>query len=149
METGVSQRTIGDLFHLFRTIICEKLQRNPIKLGENNHIIEIDESCFRHSAKYGRGRKPEKEIWVFGLIDRHSEPTVSYLEVVENRSAETLLLIIKAVCLPGTVINSDSWAAYSSIQDRLGFEHHIVNRSDRKHRFISTDGIHTQLIESH
>ena len=55
LETGISQRTIGDLFHLFRTIICEKLQRNPIKLDGNNHIVGIDESCFRHSAKYGRG----------------------------------------------------------------------------------------------
>ena len=149
LETGVSQRIVGDFFHLFRTISCESLQITPIKLGGFNHIVEIDESCFRHSAKYGRGRKPEKEIWVFGLIDRNSEPSVSYLEVVEDRSAETLLPIIQAVCLPGTIIYSDCWAAYKRIQERLGFEHRCVNHSDRRHRFVSADGIHTQRIESY
>ena len=118
-------------------------------MGDSDHIVEIDESCFRHSAKYGRGRKPEKEIWVLGLIDRNSEPSVSYLEVVEDRFAETLLAIIQTVCLPGITIYSDCWAAYKRIQERLGFEHPCVNHSDRRHRFVSADGIHAQRIESH
>ena len=138
-----------EIFHLFITVICESLQRNPIKLGGSNYIVEIDESCFRHSVKYGRGRKPEKEIRVFGLIDRNSEPSVSYLEVVEDPSAETLLLILQTVCLPGITIYSDCWAAYKRIQERLGFEHRCVNHSDRRYRFVSVDGIHAQRIESH
>ena len=108
MKTGISQRTVGDLFHLFRTVICESLQRNPIKLGGEGNIVEIEKGCFRHSAKYGRGRKTNKQIWVFGLIDRKLEPNASYLEPVETRSTETLLPIIQSVCLAGTVIYSDS-----------------------------------------
>ena len=123
--------------------------RNPIKSDRNNHVIEIDQSCFRHSAKYGRERKSEKEIWVFSLIDRQSESKVSYFEVVENRSSDTLLPIIQAICLPAIVIHSDNWVSYLIIWEQLGFEHHMVNHSNRKHRFIFTNEIHTQLIKSY
>ena len=57
LEIGVSQKTVGDLFHLFRTIICEGLQRKSMKLGGEGHIVEIDENYFRHSAKYRRRRR--------------------------------------------------------------------------------------------
>ena len=133
LETGISQRTLGNFYHLLRIIICESFQRSPIRLGDSNHIVEIDESCFRHSAKYERSRRSEKEIWVFGLIDRNSESFVSYLEVVEDRTAQTLLLIIQAVCKPDTTLYSDCWAAYKRIQKRLGFDHRCVNHSDRRH----------------
>ena len=86
----------------------------------------------------------QKEIWVFGLIDRNSDPSSSYLEVFEDQSAATLLPITQAIFFHGITIYSDCWATYKRIHERFGFEHRCVNHSDRRHRVVSADGIHTQ-----
>ena len=131
--------------------ICRHFQENRITLGVEGVPIEIDESCFRHKSKFGRGRQPDREPWVFGMVDRSHNPFISYVEVIENRSEETLLPIIEAVVTPGIVatIHSDCWAAYNQIYESLGHHHLRVNHSDRRHRFIAPDGTHTQGIASH
>ena len=69
------------------------------------------------------------------------------MEIVENRSAEALLPIIKKVVRPGSIIHSDMWRAYINIERDLGFEHHTVNHS--LHFVDPVTGIHTQSIESY
>ena len=120
-----------------------------MKLGGPGVICQIDESAFSHKPKYHRGRAPKSEIWVFGIVDTSFTPGRAYLQIVEDRSAATLLPIIRDVCKPGTIIHSDSWAAYSSIKRDLGFTHQQVNHSDVNHRFVAPDGTHTQAIESY
>ena len=90
-------------------------------------ICQIDESLFCHKQKYGKGRASETQTWVFGIADTSFSPARFYMEVVPNRSAETLLHIIARVCKPGTIIHSDKWAAYKSINRVLGFDHGSVN----------------------
>ena len=150
-ETGISYRTVGDYWHLIREKICRYFQDNRITLVVEGVPIEIDESCFRHKSKFGRGRQPDRELWVFGMADRSHSSSISYMEVVENRSEENLLPIIEVIVTPGIVatIHSDCWAAYNRICERLGHHHFRVNHSDRRHNFIAPDGIHTQGIESH
>ena len=49
----------------------------------------------------------------------------------------------------GTDIWSDPFASYNGLS-RLGYVHRIVNHSDidRRARFITPEGVHTQAIES-
>ena len=69
------------------------------------------------------------------------------MEIVPDRSKETLLPIIGRICRPGTEIHSDEWGAYRLIQEKLGFEHKTVNHSAC---FVNPDnGVHTQNIESY
>jgi len=42
--------------------------------------------------------------------------SLSFLVVVENRTADTLLQVIRDWILPGTTIISDCWKAYDKIE---------------------------------
>ena len=64
-----------------------------------------------------RGRATTQEVWVFGLVDTSQSPALGYMEVVARRDAATLLPIINAHTAPGTIVHSDEWAAYRSVQN--------------------------------
>ncbi len=69
------------------------------------------------------------------------------MQVVDCRDTQTLLPIIQAHTLPGSVIHSDQWAAYSHINQLPGLSHHTVNHS---RNFVDpVSGVHTQAIESY
>ncbi|KAF7685628.1 hypothetical protein CDIK_3623, partial [Cucumispora dikerogammari] len=91
-------------------------------------ICQIDESLFRHKPKNHQGRTTNNEIWVFGIADTSFTCAKIYLKVIENRSAAVLVPHISLVCRPGTIIHSDKWASYNSINVH-GFTHATVNHS--------------------
>ena len=64
---------------------------------------------------------------------------------LHDRSAETLIGLIKQWILPGTTIISDCWASYSSFHED-GYIHFTVNHSIT---FVDeTTGAHTNTIEA-
>ena len=68
-----------------------------------------------------------------------------FLTTVEDRSADTLIPIIKGNVLPGTTIISDCWKAYSRLSEE-GFTHHTV---DHCKVFVNKEtGARTNTIES-
>ena len=92
--------------------MCSEILENDCeKIGGQGKTVEIDESKFG-KRKYHRGKRVEG-VWVFGGIERESRR--SFFRIVEDRSAETLIPIIKEFVLPGTTIISDCWKAYSSL----------------------------------
>ena len=101
-------------------------------------LADLVLSAFTHKCKAHRGRAPEKPSL---------KPARGYMEIVPDRSKETLLPIIGRICRPGTEIHSDEWGAYRPIQEKLGFQHKTVNHSAC---FVNPDdGLHTQNIESY
>ena len=75
--------------------------------------VEIDESKFSR-LMYGRGEAPKSDDWVFGGVERSNHGN-GFLEVVARRNAETFIPLIQKWILPGTIIYSDAWKAYSSL----------------------------------
>ncbi|EFX65021.1 hypothetical protein DAPPUDRAFT_265349 [Daphnia pulex] len=74
---------------------------------------EVAEDIMIHSSeliggpgKYNRGKRVDG-VWVFGGVERLT---------VHNRSASTLLAVIKEWIKPGTTIISDCWKAYDNIK---------------------------------
>ena len=64
---------------------------------------------------------------------------------VNDRSADTLIPLIKKYILPGTKVISDCWKAYCSLEEE-GFVHGTMNHSIE---FVNSEtGDHTQTIES-
>ena len=105
--------------------------------------VEIDESCFT-KRKFNRGRLRNMK-WVFGAYERLSGRC--FLVPILNRTAETLINIIRSRILPGSRIISDGWAAYRGIQILGIYTHDVIVHAMN---FVSLHDptIHTQIIES-
>lgn len=140
-EVGVSQVTVIDWFLRFREICADQLIATTGPIGGAGHVVEIDESKFG-KRKYNRGRLRDG-AWVFGGVDR--ETNEAFLEIVDERSADTLVPIIQRNILPGTTVHSDEWAAYRTL-GAYGYQHLTVNHS--LHFIDPTTGADTQRIES-
>ena len=81
---------------------------------------------------------------MFGGIERGT--THSFMVVVLDRSAATLLPIIQTYIRPGTLIISDEWRAYCRIPS-LGYTHQTVIHSQN---FVDpATGAHTNSIEGY
>ena len=114
-------------------------------IGGIDIIVEIDETFFV-KAKYGRGREL-RQIWVFGGIERVSKKKfiVPLHKEGQDRSARTLIPLIKKYIRPGSIVISDGWAAYNTVGQE-GYTHKVINHSEQ---FVDTNDpvIHTQTIE--
>ena len=84
---------------------------------------------------------------MFGLCDPSTQPALGYMQIVPDRTAQTLLPLIQHV-RPGTVVHSDQWSAYSTVASlpNVG-SHATVNHS--LHFVDPVTGVHTQTIESY
>jgi transposase-like protein len=79
---------------------------------------------------------------VFGGVER--EPGETFLVPVPDRTADTLMTIIRDWIEPGTTVISDSWAAYRDVGAQ-GYTHRTVNHSIQ---FVNIHtGAHTNTIE--
>lgn len=145
-DFAINKNLITRVFHKLRKIIGIYLDADPIRLGGPGVICQIDESLFSHKVKAHRGRAPQKPVWVFGIVDTSYTPGKGYMQVVADRTSQTLLSIIQRVCRQGTIVYSDEWAAYKSIQKVTGLLHKTVNHSVN---FVDPiTGVHTQNVES-
>jgi transposase-like protein len=144
--TGLAPSTMVPLYRSLRNFCKKHFEENPIRLGGPGIICQVDESLFSHKPKQHRGRASEEEKWVFGIVDTSFTPARGYMEYVERRNTETLLPIIERICLPGTIVVSDGWAAYPGIQER-GYEFRSVNH--RENFVDPMSGTHTQHVESY
>ena len=141
-ELGIGHTTVIEYNNYFREVCASTIIRNPIVIGGANTTVEIDESLFcRRKNNVGRLLR---EQWVFGGICR--ETGECFLYPVEDRSAATLLPIIRDSIRPGTTIISDLWQSYNQIPNIGNYIHLTVNHSQN---FVDpVTGAHTQQIES-
>ena len=104
---------------------------------------KVRSSLLQFIMHNNRGRAVDGH-WVFGGIERGT--TKSFMVVVEDRSAATLIPIIQQYIWPGSVIISDEWRAYSTLSS-LGYTHQTVNHS---RNFVDPGtGAHTNSIEGY
>ena len=67
-----------------------------------------------------------KGQWVFGGVERGSGRT--FLVPVRDRTADTLMAVIRAWIEPGTTVISDCWGAYRDLESQ-GYTNRTVNHS--------------------
>lgn len=123
-ELKLTRATLCKWKCAFRAACSFDLLAHPCKVGGPGVIVQIDETCFVR-RKYNRGRLVSQQ-WVFGGIDCSTKQC--FLVPVDRRDAETLLPVIIEYVLPGSIIVSDLWRAYSSLY-QFGYTHYTVNHS--------------------
>lgn len=74
-----------------------------------------------------------------------NKTVAAFVISIENRSAITLTAIIQKHIAPSTIIHSDSWKGYNSL-NKFNYIHWIVNQFTN---FVDpVTGVHTQNIET-
>lgn len=142
----VSRPTIGKIRKIFIERIKIYYQRNPIRLGGPGVIVNCDEVMINHKVKSHRGRGPREKVWALCIVDTTSKPSLGFFKIIENRTKNVLLPIIRNVVRYGSVIHTDEWASYRDLGMMEGFEHRTVVH---KYQFVCpVTGVHTQHCES-
>lgn len=140
----VSGKTICSWYQYLRDATSHHMVMNPYQIGGPGHVVQIDESliCKR---KYNRGRVPEQR-WVFGGWD--TEDKIGFLVFVSDRSSDTLIPLIKKYIKPGTTIHSDSWRAYTPIDQINLHPRYIHKQVNHSQHFVDpVSGVHTNKVE--
>ena len=108
--SGVSSSlsSIVDWLNFIREVFVLNATFSSTKIGEENKIVEIDESKFGVRI-YHKGRHVDGS-WVFGGVERGSN---MFMVIVHDWSAQTLLQVIHENILPGSTIISDCWKSYN------------------------------------
>ncbi|XP_025264891.1 uncharacterized protein LOC112638075 [Camponotus floridanus] len=139
-ELQLSDKTIVDWSSFCREVCVMWLEAQQNPIGGKGIVVEIDEAKIG-KRKYNRGRLVTGK-WIFGGFERGTGK--AFIVPVKNRTAETLLSVIKQWILPKTTIISDMWRAYDCLNNE-GFIHLTVNHSMN---FVDPEtGAHTQNIE--
>uniref|UniRef100_A0A0L8HD62 ISXO2-like transposase domain-containing protein n=1 Tax=Octopus bimaculoides TaxID=37653 RepID=A0A0L8HD62_OCTBM len=68
-------------------------------------------------------------VWLFAGIERISKRRFVVPLIGQKRDKATLLPLIQKCIKPGSVIYSDSGAAYKDIQT-LGYQHYMINHKE-------------------
>jgi len=111
------------------------------KIGGKNIVVEIDESKFG-LRKYNRGHRVDG-VWVLGMVER-TEARRIFLKAVPRRDSDTLVPILKSEIHKDSIVYTDCWRAYGSLQDHFN-KHMTVNHS--KCFKDPLTGVHTNTIE--
>ena len=127
-----STETVADFYSYLRKLTTLHYDGLPFQdqwIGSPGETVEIDESKFA-KRKYNRGHKVGDKSWFFGGICRSSKEF--FAGVIMDRTADTLLNIIREYIAPGTAIYSDGLRAHSGISDipNCNYSHQVVNHSE-------------------
>ncbi|XP_076378637.1 uncharacterized protein LOC117220477 isoform X2 [Megalopta genalis] len=131
----LSSSTIAAWFRYCREMIVDhfpKMQLDKPKLGGISAAgkpvtIQIDEAKFG-KRKCNRGRNVEGH-WIIGMVD--VETTDCRMVVMENRTPETIIDVIKEYIAIGSEIQTDRSRIYEGLT-AAGYVHKTVNHSIEK-----------------
>ncbi|KAI9552605.1 hypothetical protein GHT06_020470 [Daphnia sinensis] len=114
----IAHGTPIDWYNFNREVAEDIVINNSEKIGGINITVEIDESKFG-KRKYNRGKRVDSD-WVFGGVESGSGKC--FLVVVPDRSADTLLDIIKEWILPGSIIREHNEYIHLKVNHSLNFK---------------------------
>lgn len=120
--TGISRRTISDIYQKLRIRIYELTQKEGMFSGE----VEVDESYFgarRVRGKRGRGAKGK--VPVIGLLKREGRV---FTKVVKKCTKAELIPVIKGKILEESTVYTDGWKSYDGLVLN-GYKHYRVYHS--------------------
>ena len=120
---GVNVKTACYYYHRLRIIISQQKEKESEEVF--NGEIEVDESYFGGTRKGKRGRGSGGKVPVFGLLKRGGRV---YTKIISDASSSTLIPIIESKVVPDSIVYSDCWRGYNTL-DVSEFKHYRINHS--------------------
>jgi len=114
---NVNKNTAALYVQRLRELIAHQMAQEASEIFEGE--IERDERYFGGAQKGNRGRGAAGKVPVFGLLKRGGKV---YTQVITGAKSGTLIPIIRRKIAPDSIVYSDCWRAYSSL-DTQGFRH--------------------------
>ncbi|KAG0441128.1 hypothetical protein DMUE_1280 [Dictyocoela muelleri] len=108
--------------------------------------IQIDETKLNYNVQSHRGRSPRKAIWAITIVCTDKIPCKGYIEIVNDRRANTHMPIIQRVVRSGSIIYTDELKSYMGLSNINGYIHQNV--CHRYHIIDLETSVHTQHVES-
>ena len=120
---GVNIKTAAYYFQRLRLLIAQ--QTEQASSGVFSGEVEVDESYFGGARKGNRGRGAAGKVPVFGLLKRGGKV---YTQIIQDAKATTLVPIIQKKVIPDSIVYSDCWKGYNTL-DITDFRHYRINHS--------------------
>jgi transposase len=120
---GVNFKTAAYYFCRLRERISQEMARESQEAFSGE--IEVDESYFGGTRKGKRGRGAAGKVPVFGLLKRGGKV---YTQIIPDAKATTLVPIIEEKVIPDSIVYSDCWRGYNTL-DITDFKHYRINHS--------------------
>jgi len=127
---------------LIDKVVACSIETDDMVIGGEGIIVEVDESKFG-KRKYNRGHQVEG-VWVLGGVERTSK-RLMFAQIVEKRDRKTLMEVLSRHIASGSIVHTDLWKAYSTMEEELDVKHFTVNHSENFKDPIT--GVHTNTIE--
>lgn len=140
---GCHYRTARRVLHLIRAAVA----KDPL-LQKLSGEIEVDEAYYGGRQKGQRGRSARGKTIVLGFKERprqEGDHPKAKTVVIPNVSESAILETIERHVDKGSTVYSDGFRGYNSLGAN-GYQHLPFDHSAK---FIETDVIHTQGIESY
>ncbi|KCZ74267.1 hypothetical protein H311_04769, partial [Anncaliia algerae PRA109] len=141
LVTNVNRQCVTRFVRKFNNVLATNYHSVKKSISGENIIVEIDDSKFIR-RKYHRGHKFDG-FWTFGLVERTSERKI-LLFPVAKRDMTTLMTLLKKHVLKSTLIYSDCWKTYNSLNTEFA-GHLTVNHTKE---FVNKENnVHINTIE--
>ena len=103
--TYIDPKEVSQWYAFLREKCSNSLINSPnYMFGGPGVVVQIDESLVARRKYVGRVVQPQ---WIFGLYDTSTK--LGHIELVDDRSANTLIPLIQKFIRPGTTIYSYQW----------------------------------------
>jgi len=122
---GLSDKTVTAFTHYLQQLVGDSLNEVDLVIGGPGIEVEVDETKLG-KVKNHRGHRVDG-VWVLVGVERTTERKV-FLRILENRTAETLSELIQRHVASGSIVITDCWRGYGSLES-LGYHHLTVNHS--------------------
>jgi transposase len=125
-ELGVTYKTAWRMFNKIRSMLADTDER-PL-----SGTVEVDETFIGRKPRFGEvHNRQEARMWterkakVLGAVERGGR---IHATVIPDRSAATIMPILRTKVLPASTVYTDEWKSYRGL-GREGYTHERVNHS--------------------
>jgi hypothetical protein len=120
--TGHARSTVSRFYKYFRQTVSSSIAYYPDKIGGLGIRVEVDEMTLRNNGK------SKKDVVILGAIEKTEQQRIS-IQLVQSRSSKVIASVLSKTIVPGSLLVTDFFPAYSKVALQLHCPHARINKS--------------------